>query len=70
MKYMVMDAGRSVKVEVTAASPIQAREQAKRQLSSRGWIGDLEVYEKEDPLKGKQREATQEFFGARPPIIL
>ncbi len=69
MKYLVMDAGRSARVEVEAPSPRQAREQAKQQLQARGWIGELEVYEREDPLKGN-RPATEEFFGARPPIIL
>jgi len=68
-EFMVMDSGRSVKIEVTAPSPRDAREKAKRELQARGWIGELEVYEKEDPLVGN-REGTQEFFGARPPIIL
>lgn len=67
--FLVMDSGRSVRIEIDARSPQQAREQAKRQLSARGWIGELEVYEKEDPLV-KNRAGTEEFFGARPPIIL
>jgi hypothetical protein len=65
--FLVMDTGRTVRVEIEAPSPQRARETAKRQLS--GWVGDLEVYVKEDPLKGN-RPATEEFFGARPPIIL
>jgi len=64
-----MDAGRSARIEVDAPSPRHAKEQAKRQLQARGWIGELEVYEKDDPLKGN-RAGTEEFFGARPPIIL
>ena len=69
MKYLVMDTGRSARIEVEATSPRQAREQAKQQLYARGWIGELEVYEREDPLSGN-RAGTEEFFGARPPIIL
>lgn len=65
--YLVMDAGRTARVEVDADSPRQARERAKRQLGA--YVGALEVWEKEDPLVGN-REGTQEFFGARPPIIL
>jgi hypothetical protein len=64
-----MDSGRSARIEVDALSPRQAKEKAKQQLQARGWIGELEVYEKENPLKGN-REGTEEFFGARPPIIL
>jgi hypothetical protein len=69
MKYLVMDTARTARVEVDAMSPRQAREKAKGQLQARGWIGELEVYEKEDPLKGN-KPGTEEFFGARPPIIL
>lgn len=68
-QYLIMDSGRTVREVVQADSPREAKEKAKRFLK-RGWIGELEVYIKEDPLKGEQREATQNFFGARPPIIL
>lgn len=68
MRYLVMDSGRTAHVEVEATSARQAKEQAKKQLR-RGWVGDLEVYVREDPLKGN-RAGTEEFFGARPPIIL
>lgn len=67
--YLVMDTGRTTRTEVEAESPRQAREKAKAHLRHRGWVGDLEVWEKEDPLVGN-RAGTQEFFGARPPIIL
>lgn len=67
MRYLVMDTARTTRVEVEATSARQAKEKAKHQL--RGWIGELEVYVKDDPLKGN-REGTEEFFGARPPIIL
>jgi hypothetical protein len=63
-----MDSGRTVHEEVEATSPRMAREKIKSRLK-RGWIGELEVYVREDPLRQNQ-EATQEFFGARPPIIL
>jgi hypothetical protein len=68
MRYLVMDSGRTVHEEVEATSPRQARELAKRQIR-RGWVGELEVYVREDPLKGN-KAGTEEFFGARPPIIL
>lgn len=67
MKYLIMDSGRTVRVELDATSPLQAREKAKRQM--RGWVGDLEVFIREDPLTAN-RAGTEEFFGARPPIIL
>ena len=69
MNFLVRDSGRTAHIEVEATSPRMAREKAKQQLRSRGWVGELEVYVKEDPLKGN-REGTEEFFGARPPIIL
>lgn len=69
MRYLVMDSGRTTRTEVEAGSPRQARERARQQLGKRGWVGELEVYVKEDPLTGN-REGTEEFFGARPPIIL
>lgn len=65
--FLVIDTGRTVRVEIEASSAQRAREKAKQQLS--GWVGDLEVFVREDPLKGN-RPATEEFFGARPPIIL
>lgn len=68
MTYLVMDSGRTVHEEIEATSPRQAREQVKHRLK-RGWVGELEVYVKENPLQ-LNRESTQEFFGARPPIIL
>ena len=66
MRYLVMDAiGK--KVEVEAATPRKAREKAKQEM--RAYVGELTVWERQDPLQ-HNREGTQEFFGARPPIIL
>ena len=67
--FLVMDTGRTVRETVEAYSPRQAQYKAAKKLSLRGWVGELEVYAKEDPLKGNL-EGTREFFGARPPIIL
>jgi len=67
MRYLVMDAV-GKKVEVEATTPRKAREKAKGEM--RGvYVGELTVWERQDPLQ-HNREGTQEFFGARPPIIL
>ena len=65
MRYLVMDAiGK--KIEVEASTPRQAREKARRQQA---FVGDVQVWERLDPMK-ENRAGTQEFFGVRPPIIL
>lgn len=67
MRYLVVDAvGR--KVEVEASTARSAREKSKRQFTG-GPVGDLKVFEKLDPVQ-HNRDATREFFGVRPPIIL
>lgn len=67
MRYMVVD-GLNRKVEVEASTARSAREKAKPQFPN-GPVGQLAVFEKLDPLRAN-REATQEFFGAMPRIIL
>jgi hypothetical protein len=67
MRYLVVDAV-GQKAEVDAVTAFSAREKAKRRFVN-GPIGELKVFEQLDPVQDN-REATREFFGARPPIIL
>jgi hypothetical protein len=64
---MVVD-GLNRRVTVEASTPASAREKAKRQFAN-GPVGMLQVFERLDPVRDNL-EATREFFGARPPIIL
>lgn len=67
MRYLVVDAV-GQKANVEASTALSAREKAKRRFANDP-IGELKVFEQLDPVQDNL-EATREFFGARPPIIL